>query len=223
MAMEPKFNSIRQHLDADTDSGITAIHHTLGPGTFQASPGSHRHDGTDSHRISWNNVVDQPLGSYLQVAYMRNDTAADIPKGKVVYPNGSNGTHKLIALAQANAEAPSSRTFGVTYEPIAKNTSGLVVTFGELLELNTSGLTEGASIWLSPTVPGGITTTKPSSPDHLVHLGFCIYSHNNHGKIFVRVTNGFEVEELHNVKLTNLQNNDALRYDAASGLWVNRP
>jgi hypothetical protein len=72
MAMEPKFNSIRQHLDADTDSGLTAIHHTLGPASFQASPGSHRHDGTDSHKIkasdldvSGVSVVYQPAGGTL--------------------------------------------------------------------------------------------------------------------------------------------------------------
>ncbi len=61
MAMEPKFNSIRQHLDADTDSGITAIHHTLGPASFQASPGSHRHDGTDSHKVELKNLVGSGL------------------------------------------------------------------------------------------------------------------------------------------------------------------
>lgn len=51
MAADPKFDLIKTHLDADTDSGITAIHHTLGHGAFQASPGSHRHDGTDSHKL----------------------------------------------------------------------------------------------------------------------------------------------------------------------------
>ena len=39
------------HLDADTDTAITAIHHTLGSSPTQASPGSHRHDGTDSYKI----------------------------------------------------------------------------------------------------------------------------------------------------------------------------
>lgn len=51
MSANPKFDLIKTHLDADTDSGITAIHHTLGHGAFQASPGSHRHDGTDSHKL----------------------------------------------------------------------------------------------------------------------------------------------------------------------------
>ncbi len=40
----------------DVDSGITAIHHTLGPAAFQASPGSHRHDGSDSHKLELKNL-----------------------------------------------------------------------------------------------------------------------------------------------------------------------
>ena len=44
--------STTEPLVTDVDSGITAIHHTLGPAAFQASPGSHRHDGSDSHKIS---------------------------------------------------------------------------------------------------------------------------------------------------------------------------
>lgn len=42
----------------DVDAGITAIHHTLGPSPFQASPGSHRHDGTDSYRIKFTDLDD---------------------------------------------------------------------------------------------------------------------------------------------------------------------
>lgn len=36
------------HENADTDGGVGSIHHTLGPGRFQAAAGSHRHDGGDS-------------------------------------------------------------------------------------------------------------------------------------------------------------------------------
>jgi hypothetical protein len=72
MSADPKFEIIKSHLDADTDSGITAIHHTLGHNAFQASPGSHRHDGTDSHKIkmsdvdvSMSSVAYQPEGGTL--------------------------------------------------------------------------------------------------------------------------------------------------------------
>lgn len=211
------------HLNADKDAGAGALHHTLGINPSQASPGNHTHNGRDSKRIRYTDLLDLPTSALAGVvgSTFRNDTAAAIPKGTVVYPSGSNGIHPLITLAQANSEMTSSRTFGITYESIAKNQEGLVIEFGLLQDLNTSALTEGASIWLSPTVPGGMTTTKPSSPNHLVHLGFCVRSHNSLGKIMVRVTNGFELEELHNVRITSPQNGQVLKYDSTSGLWVN--
>jgi hypothetical protein len=48
--------SATEPLITDVDSGITAIHHTLGPAAFQASPGSHRHDGSDSNYVELKNL-----------------------------------------------------------------------------------------------------------------------------------------------------------------------
>lgn len=39
------------HLASDKDSGPGALHHTLGLGPSQASPGNHTHDGRNSKRI----------------------------------------------------------------------------------------------------------------------------------------------------------------------------
>lgn len=39
------------HTRADTDSGTGAIHHTLGIGHNQASPGDHVHDGKSSRKV----------------------------------------------------------------------------------------------------------------------------------------------------------------------------
>ena len=47
---------LSEPIATDVDSGITAIHHTLGFDAFQASPGSHRHDGSDSHQIKLENL-----------------------------------------------------------------------------------------------------------------------------------------------------------------------
>lgn len=211
------------HLNADKDAGAGALHHTLGQNPSQASPGNHTHNGRDSKRISFSDLAGVPaeLMASMVGSTFRNDTAAAIPKGTVVYPAGSNGIHPLIQLGQASAESTSSKTFGVTYETIAKNQEGLVLEFGMLQNLNTSALTEGAPIWLSPTTPGGMTSTKPSAPNHLVLVGFCVRSHNSLGKIFVKVQNGFEIDELHNVKITSPTDGQYLRYQASTGLWVN--
>ena len=68
---------------------------------------------------------------------------------------------------------------------------------------------------------GQITNVKPITPAHLIVVGYVEYAHQNHGKIFVKVDNGYELEELHNVKIDNPQNEDALVYDAAGGFWKN--
>lgn len=54
--MNRDLSQVNEPSVTDVDSGITAIHHTLGPAAFQASPGSHRHDGTDSHYIELGNL-----------------------------------------------------------------------------------------------------------------------------------------------------------------------
>jgi hypothetical protein len=64
---ERNLQALNEPIATDVDSGITAIHHTLGPAAFQASPGSHRHDGSDSHNIELKNLVGasityQPVG-----------------------------------------------------------------------------------------------------------------------------------------------------------------
>lgn len=45
------------HLNSDKDAGPTALHHTLGLGPGQASPGNHNHDGRNSLKIKLSNVV----------------------------------------------------------------------------------------------------------------------------------------------------------------------
>lgn len=45
------------HLNSDKDAGATALHHTLGLGPGQASPGNHDHDGRNSRRVKLSNVV----------------------------------------------------------------------------------------------------------------------------------------------------------------------
>jgi hypothetical protein len=43
--------SLKEHTNADTDGSQTSLHHTLGQGHNQSSPGDHIHDGKNSKRI----------------------------------------------------------------------------------------------------------------------------------------------------------------------------
>lgn len=151
----------------------------------------------------------------------RNQTGSTIPKGMVVYFSGASGNLPTLALAQANNEANSTRTIGITAVAINNNANGEIVVFGLAESLNTSALAAGSSLWLSPTIPGGLTTVKPIAPDHAVFVGFCTRSHPTDGTIEVKIQNGFELEELHNVLITSLVDNQVLKYDAPNSLWKN--
>lgn len=48
----PSANEVnRFHTNADRDVSTVSLHHTLGIGHNQASPGSHNHDGKNSKRV----------------------------------------------------------------------------------------------------------------------------------------------------------------------------
>lgn len=153
-----------------------------------------------------------------------NKTASTIPKMSVVYINGAQGDLPSITLSLASGESSSSKTYGLTVGAIAPDAVGQVVVDGALKNLNTltqfSGVTPGTTLWLSPTVSGGITTSKPYAPYHMVSIGNLIRVHQNQGVINVKIQNGFELEELHNVAVTGATNGQFLQYNSGSGLWV---
>ena len=96
-----------------------------------------------------------------------------------------------------------------------------MIIFGLAENLDTSGYAAASALWLSPTVPGGMTVTKPSAPNHMVFIGFVTRSHPTQGTIEVKVQNGFELEELHNVAISSVQNGELLAYDSTTSLWKN--
>ncbi|NDG31327.1 hypothetical protein EB118_14805 [bacterium] len=151
-----------------------------------------------------------------------NRTGSTIPKMTAVYINGGNGNLPTITPAQANNEANSSKTYGITQTQISDNNTGNVVVFGALIDVNTNqfGANEGDVLYLSPTVAGGITATKPSAPNHMVSVGKIVRNHNNQGIIEVVIQNGFELQELHNVAINGVTNGQFLQYNSTSGLWL---
>lgn len=154
--------------------------------------------------------------------FVKNDYGATLYKAQPVYVSGSNGNNILIHPASNSGEGTSSKTFGLLKQTLLNNEQGYVVTEGPLLNVDTSMATEGDPIWLGPT--GNLIyglANKPKAPQHLVSLGFVERAHQTQGKIFVKVQNGFEIEELHDVRIIDPKNNDIITYNSSSGLWLN--
>jgi hypothetical protein len=152
---------------------------------------------------------------------VRNNSGVTIPKGSAVYVTGTSGTTITVALADASTEATAAQTLGLAQDAIPHNSNGTVIAVGELTGLDTSALTEGAIIWLSETT-GALTTTRPTQPAHGVVLGYCVKSGpGTSGIVYVKVDNGLELEELHDVLITSATTDQALM-KAADGLWKNK-
>lgn len=135
-------------------------------------------------------------------ARVYNDSGMQLVKGDVVYISGAQGNRIAAKKAQANTESTAKNTFAIVVETIAAGAEGTVITEGPLYQVNTFGLTAGATLYLSPTTAGGYTTTQPQAPDHLVIVGFVERVHASAGSIYVKIANGYELEELHDVDLT---------------------
>lgn len=178
-------------------------------------------DGTLDIGLKGGNVTLQVGQEQVQLA--KNADNAGLVEGTAVYVVGSDGQNLTVRYAQANAELTSSKTFGVVTESASGGNKAFVTTWGMVRGLNTSTLTEGAAVWLSPTTAGGLTTTKPSAPNHLVLIGWCIRQHATVGVILVHVQNGYELDELHDVSITSPANNQVLMYESATHLWKNKP
>ena len=173
-------------------------------------------DGTLEFQLKGGNVTLQ-IGQE-QVVRVKNNTGGTLDNGKAVYISGSDGSNLRVAYANAGSESTSSGTIGILTEDLNNGNAGFVTTFGLVRKINTSALTEGAAVWLS-TTNGGLTSTRPTAPNHSVMVGFCLRSHATNGVIFVRVDNGWELDELHNVLITTPTNGQALTYD--NGIWKN--
>jgi hypothetical protein len=155
--------------------------------------------------------------------YAKNTTGGPLTKGQAVYISGAQGDHPVLALASSATEGSSSKTLGLLKQDLNDNEFGYVVTEGVLTGLNTNSAgSAGDAVWLSST-PGGLLyglANKPYAPDNLVFIGYVLRKNLNNGSIYIKVQNGFELEELHNVAVTGVSNGQFLQYNSSSGLWV---
>jgi hypothetical protein len=163
-------------------------------------------------------VVNKTGGNLLEANYecVRIRTQAE---------GGAAGQRLAVKLAQANTKANHTGILGLVTETINNNQEGFITTFGEVKEINTTGSLQGETwldgdaLWLSDTTAGGLTNIEPTT--HPVQIGYVVYAHGVHGKIFVSVSQGAdELNELHDVTITSPVTNDILQYNS-SGIWVN--
>jgi len=179
-------------------------------------------DGVPTVAVKGGNVNLQ-VGTQ-ELARVYNDSGTTLTKGQVVYISGSQGNRVAVKLARADVEATSFGTIGLVAETMTSGAEGFIIVSGALYKLNTTGLVAGATVYVSPTTAGAVTTTKPQAPDQLVVVGWVERVDNIVGSIYVKIDNGYELDELHDVQITSPQSGNVLIYDATTtptGVWKN--
>lgn len=164
--------------------------------------------------------VDSPASTL--VAQVRNETGATLTKGTVVYISGASGNKATVSKALATSDSTSAQTLGLITANIANNSNGYATVIGSLTGLNTSAYADGTQLYLSGTVAGEYTATKPVAPIHLVYVGIVTRSHTTQGSIEVKIQNGYELDEIHDVLIVTPNNDQVLTYESATGLWKNK-
>lgn len=152
--------------------------------------------------------------------YVKNTTGTTLNKGQPVYISGSDGNNANISLASATNDATSSKTLGLLAQTLATGDHGYVIENGLLTGIDTSTATAGQAVWLSTTAGQVVYGTPPAEPAHGVYLGVVTRVHSVNGAIAVKVQNGYEIDELHDVSAGSPSDGDIIQYKTSSALWT---
>ena len=180
--------------------------------------------------LSWNNTestLDITLNSQVtlqagqETLFYAKATEA-IANGDIVMFAGAQGDHLLIAKADMQSVGfKPEYVIGVATQSFNNNEYGYVTSFGKVRELDTDGLGEGTIIYLDPDTPGGWLTSAPTDGSHVIQLAAVVRDHQNEGTLFVRPLHKIHLDELEGTDFSNLQDGQAIIWDAANSVWVN--
>lgn len=216
---------------SDADTGLTSVGLSM-PSAFTVSNSPLTSNGTigvtgagttaqyvrgDGSLANFPSIVSE---AQRLVTEVYNETGATLTKGTVVYINGGHGNLPTITKAIATGDATSAQTYGVVQTDITNNNNGFVVAIGGLENIDTQAYADGTQLYLSSTVAGAWTSVKQYAPAHLVYVGIVVRSHPTQGVVEIRIQNGFEMDELHNVSAQSPTNNAILQYKTSTTLWT---
>lgn len=171
---------------SNTLVGIKRIDFDANPPAYAYRQGRVAWDALDlTLAIMQNDGVEEVVNQIgqEQSMWVRNDTLANIANGAAVYVTGTVGNRPSIANAQANAIATAG-VRGIATQTIGTNDNGFITVFGLVRDINTNAWNEGDYLYLSPTTPGGLTNTPPTS-GYNVRVGLVLKKSTGAGVIFV--------------------------------------
>jgi hypothetical protein len=150
-----------------------------------------------------NDTVPIAMGQQLYTRVW-NNTGVQIDKGKVIAITGTSNNLPSAILATNNHAPGSDRPIGVAAENIPNGSEGLVINNGILSGITLNTFSNGDTLYLSDTVPGGYvsSTSSLSFTARTNEIGYVIQTGTTTGKIYVNINN-----EDSNLTLTDIERN----------------
>jgi hypothetical protein len=208
-------------------SGVATYNSSTGVFNIPNYQGLVPSGGTTGQILTKNSSTDydsawiENYADWTAVLKHRVKASEAITKGQAVYVSSADGTNMIVSKASNATEGTSSKTMGLLESTVSTNGIANVITEGLLTGLNTATATAGDPVWLGT---GGNLIygllNKPVAPAHLVFIGIVTRVNANNGEIFVKVQNGFELDELHDLSVKNASDGDMIKYVASTGLWT---
>jgi hypothetical protein len=171
---------------------------------------------------TWTDVTGVKLLQGQQLVLRAKCTdMATFTKGTVVRINGGTGANATFVTASWENDTNSADTLGFLMNSGVTNDFAYIIINGYLTDINTAGYTPGQTLYLSSS--GNYTNVVPAYPYHEVRLGQVVRAHATVGSVFVRVQNGYELGELHDVYTGSLSPGDLLVYEnSVNTQWTNK-
>lgn len=214
-------------------SGTSGVNGTSGTSGISGSSGT---SGTSGPGVAAGGTTGQILAKVDGVDYntqwidnytedVRTTVKATEPilKGQAVYISGADGSNSLVSLASNTGDITSATTLGLALQDLATNGIGQIIIIGQLYGVDTSTAAAGDPVWLG--INGNLLygyANKPFAPAHLVYIGSVVRVQSINGEIEVKVQNGYELNELHDVEHYNpdtLANGSTLEWNSTTKLW----
>jgi hypothetical protein len=180
--------------------------------------------GTASYAISSSYAVKAANSDISSTTYatqidVKNGSDAILYANTVVRISGANGTNLLVDVADWTTNNSSANTLGFVLNDIAINGFGTIITEGILPTVDTRYFSAGDLLYLSSS--GRFTNIEPPAPLHGVRLGYVVRSNQNNGSIFVKVDNGYELGELHNIIDSTTASSYGDLLTKSGSIWIN--
>jgi hypothetical protein len=168
-----------------------------------------------------NGNVIQHVGEEM---FYRVRLSAAATKGQVLMFTGTLGASGGLTAAPATGLTfdQSNYLLGIAGESGSTNDWITVYEFGEVKGVNTSAFTQGQILYYDPTVAGGLTATKPNTPNAIAVIAAVVHVGTSNGVLFVRPTFGSALGGTDgNVRFGTLASGNTIIYDAVDGVWKN--